>query len=44
MGMTDTELRTLLEALRREAKARTESLAATLTELTRDRSAQSDDD
>lgn len=44
MGMTDTELRTLLEVLRREANARTESLSATLTELTHDRSSQSDDD
>ena len=42
--MTDTELRTLLEVLRREASARTESIAATLTELTHDRSSQSDDD
>ncbi|MCE7483612.1 TraR/DksA C4-type zinc finger protein [Microbacterium profundi] len=42
--MTDTELRTLLEVLRREANARTESLSATLAELTHDRSSQSDDD
>lgn len=42
--VTDTELSTLLAILRREATARTESLAATLTELTRDRSTQSDDD
>lgn len=42
--MTDTELRTLLEVLRREANARTESIAGTLAELTHDRSSQSDDD
>ena len=42
--MTDGELRPLLEVLRREAKARNDALAATLGELTRDRSSQSDDD
>ena len=42
--MTDTELRTLLEVLRREAVTRTDTLTATLTELTHDRSSQSDDD
>ncbi|WP_307360697.1 TraR/DksA family transcriptional regulator [Microbacterium murale] len=42
--MTDTELHTLLEVLRREANARTETIAAALTELTHDRSTQSDDD
>ncbi|KDA04756.1 molecular chaperone DnaK [Microbacterium sp. CH12i] len=42
--MSNEELRTLLEVLRREAAARTESISATLTELTRDRSSQSDDD
>lgn len=42
--MTDTELRTLLEVLRREANSRTDSLAGALTELTLERSGQSDDD
>lgn len=42
--MTDTELRTLLEMLRHETRTRVETLEATLTELTQDRSSQSDDD
>jgi len=42
--VTDTELRPLLEVLRREAHSRVESLTAMLTELTHDRSSQSDDD
>lgn len=42
--MTDTELRTLLEVLRREASERTSALTAALDELTHDRSSQSDDD
>jgi len=37
-------LRTLLEVLRRESSGRTDALAATLSELTHDRSSQSDDD
>lgn len=44
MSMTDSELRTLLEVLRREASERTDALAAALNELTHDRSSQSDDD
>lgn len=40
----DTELRTLLTVLRREASDRTDALAATLSALTHDRSTQSDDD
>ncbi|MGP6169603.1 TraR/DksA family transcriptional regulator [Microbacterium sp. A196] len=42
--MSDDELRTLLEVLRREASDRTAALDATLTQLTHDRSSQSDDD
>lgn len=42
--MDDEGLRTLLEALRREAATRTEALMATLATLTHDRSNQSDDD
>ena len=42
--MTDPELRTLLEVLRRQAGDRTAALESTLAELTHDRSAQSDDD
>ncbi|MGL3148909.1 TraR/DksA family transcriptional regulator [Microbacterium sp. A82] len=42
--MTDSELRTLLEMLRREASDRTDAIASTLTALTHDRSSQSDDD
>ncbi|MGO2747894.1 TraR/DksA family transcriptional regulator [Microbacterium sp.] len=42
--MTDTELRPLLEALRREASDRTDALDAALHHLTHDRSSQSDDD
>ena len=44
MGMTDTELRSLLEALHREASDRTEALTGALAQLTYDRSSQSDDD
>src|SRR5690606_500907 len=44
MSMTDSELRTLLEVLRREASERTEALTAALSTLTHDRSSQSDDD
>ena len=42
--MSDDELRTLLEALRREASDRTTALSAALAQLTHDRSSQSDDD
>ncbi len=42
--MTDPELRTLLDALRREAYDRALALEATLAQLTHDRSSQSDDD
>ncbi|WP_194421178.1 TraR/DksA family transcriptional regulator [Microbacterium abyssi] len=42
--MSDDELRTLLDVLRREASDRTEALSATLAQLTHDRSSQSDDD
>lgn len=42
--MTDPELRTLLDALRREASDRTTALEAALAQLTHDRSGQSDDD
>jgi RNA polymerase-binding transcription factor DksA len=42
--MTDPELRTLLEALRRQASDRAAALEATLAQLTHDRSSQSDDD
>lgn len=42
--MTDSELRTLLEVLRRQASERTDAIAAALNELTNDRSNQSDDD
>jgi len=42
--MTDSELRPLLDALRREAGDRTAALEATLAQLTHDRSSQSDDD
>ena len=42
--MTDTELRTLLEVLRREASERTDALTDALSTLTHDRTSQSDDD
>lgn len=42
--MTDPELRTLLDVLRREASDRTAALEATLNQLTHDRSSLSDDD
>lgn len=42
--MTDPELRTLLEVLRREADDRTTALEAALAQLTHDRSSLSDDD
>lgn len=42
--MTDSELRTLLEVLQREASERTAALASALRELTHDRTGQSDDD
>lgn len=42
--MSDDELRPLLAALRREAHDRAEALDATLSQLTHDRSSQSDDD
>jgi len=42
--MADDELRTLLDALMREAQDRTAALEATLAQLTHDRSSQSDDD
>ena len=42
--MTDPELRPLLAALRREASGRAAALEGTLTQLTHDRSSQSDDD
>lgn len=42
--MTDPELRTLLDVLRREASDRTAALEATLAQLTHDRSSLSDDD
>ena len=38
--MTDPELRTLLEALRRQASDRAAALEATLAQLTRDRSSR----
>lgn len=44
MDMTDTELRPLLNALRREAAFRVEAVSTTLNDLTRDRSTLSDDD
>lgn len=42
--MSDLELRTLLEALRREASDRTDALSGALAQLTHDRSSVSDDD
>lgn len=42
--MTDPELRTLLDVLRREARDRTAALEAALAQLTHDRSSLSDDD
>lgn len=42
--MTDTELRALLDALRREADDRVTALETTLAQLTHDRSTLSDDD
>ena len=42
--MTDTELRTLLTVLRREAAARTATLDSALAQLVDDRTTQSDDD
>lgn len=42
--MTDSELRTLLELLQREASERTEALSGALSTLAHDRTSQSDDD
>jgi len=42
--MSDDELRTLLDALRREAHDRAAALEAALVQLTHDRSSLSDDD
>ncbi|WP_298040777.1 TraR/DksA family transcriptional regulator [uncultured Microbacterium sp.] len=42
--MSDTELRILLDMLRRESGERVDLLASTLHQLTHDRAAQSDDD
>ena len=42
--MTDPELRTLLEELRRQASERSAALETALAQLTHDRSSQSDDD
>lgn len=44
MGMSNEELRPLLEVLRREASDRTAAIDAALAQLTHDRSSQSDDD